>query len=986
MQPLWKMSSPDLGGDRRCVRPPGRKAPPSMLPSESATTTIAKHEWGLGHALRAIKSLPAPPIQGDVSASPETSSLLSEVVRGNARSSSAHTIIPILMARLFHPSPLLPPLRAATLLGWLLSLGSLAAAPQTLRHYLSGSDAENTVPWEFHCSGGRNSGKWTTIGVPSCWELQGFGSFRYGFSDQYHEPIRGDYRHRFHVPAKWNELRVFIVFDGVMTDATVKINGTQAGPAHQGAFYRFKYDITKLLRFGGENLLEVSVLDQSTDASVNQAEREADYWIFGGIFRPVWLQAEPAQFIDRVAIDAKADGSFTLDYFLGGKGDADTVRMALLDAKGKPVGEIASTPVATGRISTKVSQPSLWSAETPVLHTAVVRLEKSGTVLHEIQQRFGFRTVEVRADDGVYVNGRRVMMRGVCHHVAWPTLGRASSPRIAALDLDLIQEMNMNAVRMSHYPPDKEFLEMCDERGLYVINELAGWQAKYDTGVGGKLVHEMIARDVNHPSILFWANGNEGGFNFELDDLYSKLDPQQRPVLHPWSHFREFETKHYPDYKKLTEMLASDAIVMPTEFLHGLYDGGHGAGLEDYWNAMRGTKNAAGGFLWVFADEGVQRADMDGAIDVAGNSAPDGIVGPFREKEGSFHTIRQLWSPVQLPDDLPADFDGTLPVGNRYDFTPLSHCSFRWQLRRFPAPPTAGDGTPEIAVLDERTQPGPDIAPGETGALHLALPTGWRERNADALAITPVDKNGRELWTWIYPLTSAWTPPGEALKPPSTGHEGHLKSGDAELRVDPETGSLSEVEIAGRAFSLRGGPIPGAKWQALDSGWFQLDYTADPATPGVVGVAFDYPEDKMLSKTWLCDGPCRVWRNRRKGVSPGVWRTDVNRSEPWAYPEFDGYFSGVRWLRLTTTEGAVTLVIPDDEKFVRVGTPHSPGWKLMSKMATTYPPGNLAVLGDIPAIGTKFQTAGQTGPQATTPLVTTPYQGTLYLRFDSLDQ
>ena len=858
----------------------------------------------------------------------------------------------------------------------LVTAATPLAAQETLRHYLSGRDAEHTVPWDFRCSGGRNSGVWSKIGVPSCWELQGFGSFRYGFGDKDHQPIRGDYRHRFNVPAEWNGRRVFIVFDGVMTDATVKINGTEAGPTHQGSFYRFKHDISKLLRFGQENLLEVSVLDQSTDASVNRAERKADYWIFGGIYRPVWLQVEPAQFIDRVAIDAKADGSFALDYFLGGESGADSVSVSLLDGKGDPVGTTTSVPVAAGRVSTKVSQPALWSAETPVLHTAVVRLKKGETVLHEMRQRFGFRTIEVRAGDGIHVNGRRVMMRGVCHHVAWPTLGRASSPRIASLDLDLIQDMNMNAVRMSHYPPDKEFLEMCDERGLYVINELAGWQAFYDTGIGGKLVHEMIARDVNHPCIVIWANGNEGGFNLELDHLYSELDPQRRPVIHPWARFREFETKHYPDYNKLIEMLAGDAIVMPTEFLHGLYDGGHGAGLEDYWNAMRKAKNSAGGFLWVFADEGVQRGDRNNVIDVAGNSAPDGIVGPFREKEGSFHTIKELWSPVQLPTYLPKDFAGDLTAENRYEVSSLARCTFRWQLRRFPTP----DNAPEVTLLAEGNQQGPDIAAGESGTLSLGLPADWREKNADALAVTATDWKGRELWTWVYPLRSKadFAPQGKAL---DGGNE--LKTGGTELRVDADTGSLLGVTVNGREFSLRGGPMVDAKWQAMDSGWFKLQYSVDPAVQSVPGIAFDYPDEKMVKKTWLGDGPYRVWRNRRKGASLSVWETAAKAAE--VYPEFEGYFSGVRWLRLTTTEGAMTLVVPDEDKFVRVGTPKSPGWKLMAKMATTYPPGNIAVLADLPPVGNKFNTGSQTGPQASTPLASKPYQGTIYLRFESAD-
>ena len=866
--------------------------------------------------------------------------------------------------------------------GGLLISQMAGAAPETIRQYLSGRDAENPVQWEFHASAGRNSGKWTEIAVPACWEFQGFGEFRYGFSDQYHEPVRGDYRHTFEIPSDWKGRRVFIVFDGVMTDASVKVNGKDAGPMHQGAFYQFKYDITELVRFGAENKLEVSVVDQSSNESVNNAERMADFWIFGGIYRPVWLEAEPAQFVDRVAIDAKADGSFAMDFFLGGDGKADTVAVELLDPQDKPVGNPVKVPVKKGRVEINLSNPELWSAETPALYTAVVQLRQGAKVLHETRQRFGFRTIEVRKGDGFYVNGKKVMMRGVNHHVAWPTLGRASSERIANLDLDLIRDMNMNAVRMSHYPPDEYFLELCDERGFYVLDELTGWQAAYDDEVGAKLVKEMMERDINHPSIVAWDNGNEGGWNTKLDPLYRELDPQQRPVIHPWAWFEDLETKHYPDYKTLTDMLSSGAVVMPTEFLHGLYDGGHGAGLEDFWQAMRNAKSSAGGFLWVFADEGVQRDDLGGKIDVAGNAAPDGIVGPFREKEGSFYTIKELWSPVQLPRVLPKSFNGTLSVENRYDFTDLSQCSFRWQLRRF---------TRSTETLAEGSQAGPVVAPGKPGTLNLDLPADWRSKQADALSVAAIDPFGHELWTWVYPLKaqSAYAPQGKPAKPKLSGGELRLKTGDAELRIEQKTGRLLDVAVDGKPFSLHGvGPIEDARWQALDSGWFQLDYAVDPqAAPNCVGVAFDYPEDKMVKKSWLGNGPYRVWRNRLAGGSLGIWETDFNQTgtgwKDWIYPEYGGFFSGVRWLRLTTTEGVLTLVVPDEDKFVRVGTPCFPDENLMKSTKITFPEGNLAVLGDIPAIGTKLKTAAQTGPQGATPLISEPYKGTLYLHFES---
>ena len=455
---------------------------------------------------------------------------------------------------------------------------------------------------------------------------------------------------------------------------------------------------------------------------VNGAERNADFWVFGGrIFRPVWLQAEPVQFLDRVAIDARADGTFTTDYYLGGEGTADSVEITLQNANGKVIGSPVSAPITAGRITTKISRPVLWTAETPTLYTAVVQLKRGSTVLHELKQRFGFRTIEVRPGAGLFVNGQRVLLRGVCHHVAWPTLGRSSSDRIAALDIDLIQDMNMNAARMSHYPPDEKFLDLCDEKGLYVLDELTGWQHKYDTDVGHQHVKELISRDVNHPSIIIWDNGNEGGWNTNLDADFPQLDPQHRAVDHPWTKFGDLNDTHYPDFNSLVKLLAGKSVYMPTEFLHGLYDGGLGAGLDDYWNAMRASKVSAGGFLWVFADEGVQRGDSNNVMDVKGNWAPDGIVGPFREKEASYYTIKQIWSPVQLPDALPTNFNGTLPVENRFEFTSLSKCHFTWQLRKF-------SGKAGFEVIAGDATAGPKVAPGKAGVLKNAPPARMEKR------------------------------------------------------------------------------------------------------------------------------------------------------------------------------------------------------------------------------------------------------------------
>ena len=157
-------------------------------------------------------------------------------------------------------------------------------AQDTEKIYLSGKGTDDAVMWDFYCTAGRNSGMWSQIPVPSNWELHGFGSFNYGH-DMERLNESGLYRYLFNIPIEWKQKKVSIVFDGSMTDTEVKINGRSAGPKHLGAFYRFDYDISKLLKYGQENLLEVKVDKSSSDSTVEAAERKADFWVFGGIFR-----------------------------------------------------------------------------------------------------------------------------------------------------------------------------------------------------------------------------------------------------------------------------------------------------------------------------------------------------------------------------------------------------------------------------------------------------------------------------------------------------------------------------------------------------------------------------------------------------------------------------------------------------------------------------------------------------------------------------
>ena len=338
--------------------------------------------------------------------------------------------------------------KITAILSGLLFAGSLAAT-ETQRLYLSGTGLSDTVDWEFFCTEGRRSGQWTTIPVPSHWELHGFGRYNYGH-DEKKSAEEGRYRLRFEIPEAWYAGKVHagkvhagkvrtgpvdLVFEGVMTDAEVRVNGRLAG-VHQGAFYRFRFDVTELVDYGGENLLEVDVLKQSADSSVNRAERDADYWVFGGIFRPVYLEASPAESIAHVAIDARHDGALRLRARLRGPGQVGLEQPARLTGQvfsmeGEEIGDrFSAEGLESVELETAVATPQAWSAEAPHLYHLRLELWRGDELLHRRSERFGFRTVEVRREEGLFVNGRRVLLKGVNRHAFWPDSGRTLERRL----------------------------------------------------------------------------------------------------------------------------------------------------------------------------------------------------------------------------------------------------------------------------------------------------------------------------------------------------------------------------------------------------------------------------------------------------------------------------------------------------------------------------------------------------------------------------
>jgi hypothetical protein len=813
------------------------------------------------------------------------------------------------------------------------------------------------------------------------------------------------------VPADWRGKRVSIVVGASMTDTDVRINGRSAGPTHRGGFYQFRYDVTGLVKPGEENLLEVTVKKFSADTSINRAERQSDFWLFGGIFRPVWLEAAPVQHIAHVGIDAKHTGAFSAEVDVDSASTVDRLTAQVEQLNGTPVGAPFSVAVqrGSGRVTIKgnVAGVKSWSAEFPNRYRVRFRLAARGTPVHEVVETFGFRTVEVRPHDGFYVNGVPIHLKGSNRHTFWPTTGRATNRALSISDVKLMKEMNMNAVRMSHYPPDTHFLDVCDSLGLFVLDELTGWQKSYSTAAGLPLVPELVDRDVNHPSIVLWDNGNEGGWNRALDGEFAKYDPQKRTVIHPWENFNGINTGHYEQYDCCAGWLFhGDDLIMPTEMIHGLYDGGNGAGLEEWWNATLASPVGLGGFLWSFADEGIVREDQGGRIDVSGNLAPDGIVGPYREKEASFYTIKRIWSPVYVKraeqSRLPATFDGTLDVENRYDFTNLNQVKFSWQLFDFPAPGTTATGHSVSARGDVAA---PNVPPRGVGQLHVKLPADWQRHHA--FALTATDPYGRELYTWTWMLAAPGgvaaqvVPTAAASARTTVARDGNafvLRAGGTEIRIDSTTGRLASMSRDGKTVSLHDGPrlvegeakltsivqraegndvviearydgdLQRVAWRLSPSGWLKLDYTYRARGPhAYIGVTFDYPEQQVTGMRWLGRGPYRVYKNRLKGVEFDVFHKKYNDTQTglqWDYPEFKGFHEDMYWATLETKEAPLTMVFGSTDQFLRVLTPSEPTAAGSEPRNThmVYPPGDLSFLRGIAPIGTKFTTAAQQGP------------------------
>ena len=699
-----------------------------------------------------------------------------------------------------------------------------------------------------------------TITVPSNWNMLGYEDPHWVNGTE----AEGFYRKTFTVPGSAEDLRVILHFGGVWVSAEVWVNGRPLGQ-HDSGFTAFAFDISDEVKPGEENLLAVRVRQRlPNDLFKFDAN---DDWALAGIYRDVWIEFTPEHlYLAGVEVETDFDEAYrhanlNLRAFVSRDESDDyfapsppfEIVTTLSETSGAPVLTHRETAVIMGahngrdvRFSIQVREPAKWTAETPNLYDLKVELVRDGMVIHRWSDRIGFR--EISTAGGVFrINGQVVKLRGVNRHDLHPEAGRATRKEHWLEDIRLMKEANVNAVRNAHYPPAEGFVRLCDELGLYVLNEIplgfGGDRMGKPEFAGGMLlrVHETIQRDRNRPSVVVWDFGNEDPFTYlHLVGLrmIKGLDPT-RPVLLPFRFDQDLPPEvdilapHYwkaADYDRL--VAEARRPVITTEFTHALGSRDFGE-MWQRWEAITSHPAGAGGMVWLWADQGLKRPvngrpvhdpmeDKDkytreggelvremsageGAIyDSHGNYGTDGVVNADRSPQRDFWELKAVYAPVRIMADR-LDWPKTgaqvvLPVHNGHDFTNLNALTLKWTLFADHLP--VGSGT---AVLD--------AAPRTTVPLRIPVESATaRDGRVHYLHVEAVDAGGHRLMRQSVRLGDGRVSLPEAAGGGSVlvdeeAGGARLTSGAVAYQFDRDTGQLAEIRVDGVPVAGRAGFI-----------------------------------------------------------------------------------------------------------------------------------------------------------------------------------
>jgi len=608
------------------------------------------------------------------------------------------------------------------------------------------------APQDFFADGFNDEG-WREIDVPSNWQMRGYGQPVYKNAGYPFEPTppfapeqneTGSYRRNFLLPKDWRGRRVFLLFEGVDSAFYVWVNGVEVGYS-QGSRLPAEFEVTPFL-LSGENSVAVRVMRYSDGGYLE----DQDMWRLSGIYRDVRLYCKPETHIRdfRVVTDLDKDcrdATLGLQTELAGPADSFgefTVEAVLYDRGGNAVldAPAAAVPGRETELNKAVHAipvraPLKWTAETPHLYTLVLCLkDRTGAIVDVESGRVGFRKIEVR-DSQVCVNGVPVKFKGVNRHEHDDKDGAAVSLESMTADVELMKRFNFNAVRTSHYPDDPRWYDLCDEYGLYVIDEanvethgLNAWgHLASDPAWAGAFLDRamrLVGRDKNHPCVVFWSLGNESGYGPNHDAMAEwvrQTDPTR--LVHYEGAFHgpatDVVSRMYSAFDPILRVLTDHTETRPfllCEYAHAM--GNSTGNLQEYWDLIDRHPQFVGAFVWEWVDHGIRRHDGKGGFywayggDFAetrhdGNFCCDGLVWPDRTPHPGMWECKKVFQPVGLRAVDAAC--GKIEVRNKYQFLNLDILTASWELTADGAVVRHG----EIGVLD--------VPPGERREIELSF-------------------------------------------------------------------------------------------------------------------------------------------------------------------------------------------------------------------------------------------------------------------------
>lgn len=609
-------------------------------------------------------------------------------------------------------------------------------------------------PMDFY-SESFDASEWKEIPVPSDWQMHGYGipiytNVAYPWTsnpepplvDHNNNPV-GSYIHEFDIPDRWDGNKIFIHFGAVNSAMYLWINGQKVGYS-QGSKTPAEFDITEYVKVG-QNKLAVEVY-RWCDGSYLE---DQDFWRLSGIERDVYLFSTPKVRIRDFFFSTQPDekyhnATFSLDVeienYLNSL-EKGQVEIVLMDGV-KQVARLNRNYRIQGgnkelyTLSSAVNDVRWWSAETPELYTLSISLKDArGKELEATAVKVGFREVKIEGSQ-LKVNGKAILLKGVNRHEHDEYSGHVVSKESMIQDIKLMKQNNINAVRTSHYPTDPLFYALCDEYGLYVVDEAnieshgmgygdrslakdSSWMAAHIDRT-----QRMVERDKNHPSIIIWSLGNEAGngINFEATYDWIKKRDLTRPVQYEQAHRGDNTDIVCPMYAGIDHLVwygksVQHRPLILCEYAHAM--GNSVGNLQDYWDVIEKYDNLQGGFIWDWVDQGLVKKDEEGNkywayggdFGPAGtpsdaNFCMNGLVRPDRTPNPSLHEVKKVYQYVKF---APVFGENKLQITNNYDFINLDRFDIHWEVKSM--------GKEVLNGVISR----PNIIPGETALFSLDL-------------------------------------------------------------------------------------------------------------------------------------------------------------------------------------------------------------------------------------------------------------------------